>query len=91
MHDSGIIRLAAQAKGDSERALTDLGLTPDMELPDGRVLALVRASVRPRHTDTAMELPVAHLFTLRDGLVTRFQIYSDRRQAREAAGLEESG
>jgi hypothetical protein len=36
-----------------------------------------------------MEYPLAHLITLRDGLATRFQMYSDLGQARKVAGLEE--
>ena len=58
-----------------------------VELPDDRVLVLVRGGFRGPQSGVEMEYPLAHLITLRDGLVTRLQIYADRRRAREAAGL----
>jgi ketosteroid isomerase-like protein len=34
-----------------------------------------------------MELPYAHIWTIRDGLVTHLRMYWDRHSALEAAGL----
>lgn len=59
-----------------------------IELPDGRVLVLTRSSFRGRQSGVAMEVSGAQLVTLRDGLVTRSQLYLDQQQALEAAGLQ---
>jgi ketosteroid isomerase-like protein len=59
------------------------------KLPDGRILVLLHAGVRAKQSGVAMEVPWTHLITLRDGLIKRLQIYSDRLQALEAAGLQE--
>jgi ketosteroid isomerase-like protein len=71
----------------------ELRFMPDefKELPDGRVLVLLRAGVMAKQSGVAMEVPFAHLITVRDGLLTYFQMYSDRQRALEAAGLQESG
>jgi ketosteroid isomerase-like protein len=61
------------------------------ELSDGRVLVLLRAAVIAKQSSLAMEVPFAHLFTIRDGLLTHFQMYSDQGRALEAAGLQGSG
>ena len=58
------------------------------ELPDGRVLVLLRAGARAKRSGIVMEVPWAHLVTMRDGLITHFQIYSDQKRALEAAGLQ---
>jgi ketosteroid isomerase-like protein len=60
-----------------------------VELPDGRVLVRVRGGFTAPQSGVEMEYPMAHLITLRDGLCTRFQMYSDLGRAREAAGLKE--
>jgi ketosteroid isomerase-like protein len=57
------------------------------ELRDGRVLVLGRLAVTAKQSGIAMEVPFAHLITIRDGLFTRFQQYSDQRRALEAVGL----
>ena len=67
----------------------ELRFVPDEfnELPDGRVLVFLRAGVRAKQSDLAIEVPFAHLATIRDGLITHFQMYSDQQRAREEAGL----
>jgi ketosteroid isomerase-like protein len=54
------------------------------ELPDGRVLAVVRFRFRSSsELDVDVEVPFAHLVTFRDGRVTAFSMYLS-----EAAALE---
>jgi ketosteroid isomerase-like protein len=55
-----------------------------------RVLVFVRVSAIGRESGAPVEIPVAHEFTVRDGLVVRFKVYGDRGQALEAVGLGES-
>jgi ketosteroid isomerase-like protein len=59
------------------------------ELPDGRVFVRVHGGFRAPRSGVEMEYPMAHLITLRDGLATRFEMYSDLGLARDVAGLEE--
>jgi ketosteroid isomerase-like protein len=59
------------------------------ELPDGRVLALVRFRFRAPTTGSGVEVPLAHLITLRDGRATAFSMYASEAAALEAAGLRE--
>jgi ketosteroid isomerase-like protein len=44
---------------------------------------------RGRGSGVEVRLPTFHVFTLRDGKVTRHRSYSDRTEALEAAGLQE--
>ena len=53
-----------------------------------RVLVLVRLRVRGRD-GVELDEPWAHLITLRNGKVTRMELYPDRSEALEAAGLSE--
>jgi ketosteroid isomerase-like protein len=60
-----------------------------IELPDGRVVALVRQSGRGRQSGVPI---VAHFFelcTIRDGKTRRIEVFRHRADALQAAGLEE--
>jgi ketosteroid isomerase-like protein len=54
-----------------------------------RVLVFVRVGATGRGSGIPVEMPVAHEFTIRDGLVVRFKVHGSREQALEAAGLRE--
>jgi ketosteroid isomerase-like protein len=56
---------------------------------DDRVLVFARTSGTGRQSGVALAIPTAHLFTLRDGRVTRLEVFLDRQAALEAAGVEE--
>jgi uncharacterized protein len=55
---------------------------------DGRVLVLSRFHGIGRD-GIDLRLPLAHLWTLRDGLVVRMDAFRDRQKALEAVGLSE--
>ena len=57
------------------------------ELPDGRVLAVVRFRFRAPTDEVDLEVPIAHLVTWRDGKVTAFSMYVSEGAALEAARL----
>jgi ketosteroid isomerase-like protein len=59
------------------------------ELPDGRVLAVVRLRFRVRAHEIDMEVPFAHLITISDGKATALSMYTSEAAALEAAGLAE--
>ena len=59
------------------------------ELPDGRLLARLRARVKGRGSGVEMEIPFAHVIEVRDGKATVFTQYTDIDAALEAVGLEE--
>ena len=75
----------------TRESLGEMWFEPEefVELPDGRVFVLARGGFRAPQSGVEMEYPLANLITLRDGLVTRFQMYSDLGRARQVAGLEE--
>ncbi len=51
-----------------------------------RILALVRWQGHGKGSGVEMEAEGAHLWTFRDGLVVRFDVYRDRDDARAALG-----
>jgi ketosteroid isomerase-like protein len=60
-----------------------------LDIDAERVLAFVRIRATGHRSGVAVELSSAIEFTFRDTLLTRFKVYRDRRQALEAAGLQE--
>jgi ketosteroid isomerase-like protein len=56
---------------------------------DDRVLAFLRIAGRGQASGAAFEIRIAHLWTVRDGLVVRGEGYGNRGEALAAAGLEE--
>jgi ketosteroid isomerase-like protein len=66
----------------------------DFEVPDlvdagDRVLAVVNERERGRASGVPVEASHLAVWTLSDGKVTRLQVFEDRQQALEAAGLRE--
>jgi ketosteroid isomerase-like protein len=57
------------------------------ETPDGRVLALVVAHAVGRGSGIPVTLPLANIWTLEEGRATRMEMFMDRGEALEAAGL----
>ena len=53
-----------------------------------QVLALARSRGLARQSGVEVEIEVGHVWTVRDGRVSRLVIYTDREEARRAAGLE---
>jgi ketosteroid isomerase-like protein len=47
----------------------------------------VRTSGTAKQSGAAVEIPAAHVITLRDGRIVRIQVFLDRAEALEAAGL----
>jgi ketosteroid isomerase-like protein len=67
------------------------GLRQDVEhiydVGDDRVLGLVIFRGRGQESGIDVELPYAHIFTLREGLVTHIEGFLSWERAKEAAGL----
>ena len=59
------------------------------EIDGERVLALVRVTATGQGSLAQVDARVAHEFTLRNGLIVRFKVYSDGVAALEALGLHE--
>ncbi|HXB14894.1 MAG TPA: nuclear transport factor 2 family protein [Solirubrobacteraceae bacterium] len=55
----------------------------------GQVIALGRIQGRGRDSGAGLDVRGAWVADLREGLITRFQTYSDRAEALEAVGLTE--
>jgi uncharacterized protein len=56
---------------------------------DGQVLVFLRVSGSGAASGAGFEIHIAHLWTLRDGMLVRGEGFGDRAQALEAAGLSE--
>ena len=54
-----------------------------------RVLVIVRQRGRSKTTGMPVDMLFAQVFTLRDGLETRMEMYADPAEALKAVGLEE--
>jgi ketosteroid isomerase-like protein len=52
-----------------------------------RILAFVRLRGRAHGSGIPLDVPLAHLWTVRDGVATEQHIYVDREEALEAVGL----
>jgi uncharacterized protein len=53
------------------------------------VVVMARTSARGKSSGAEVDLPVAHVWTIRDGKVVRFQTFARREEALEAVGLSE--
>ena len=54
-----------------------------------QVVTFVRQHARAKRGGPEVNMPIAQVWTLRDGLVARMEMYFDREEALEAAGLSE--
>jgi uncharacterized protein len=67
----------------------ELSVEPDRMIEiDDRVLALVHFRARGRD-GIEVQLPLAHLWTMSNGLAVRMDAYSDQQKALAAAGLQD--
>jgi ketosteroid isomerase-like protein len=56
---------------------------------EDQVVTIVRQHATPRHGGPEVEMRFAQVWTFRDGLVARMEMYADRDEALQAAGLQE--
>jgi ketosteroid isomerase-like protein len=56
---------------------------------EDRVVTVGRQHAKPKHGGPEVEMRIAQVWTFRDGLIARMEMYADRDEALEAAGLEE--
>jgi uncharacterized protein len=83
---AGFLRSAEEAL----EAFEDYRSEPEEFIDGGdAVVVRVRHSGRGRASGAPLEMRVAHLWVLRDGKVVRGEVYRNRDEALEAAGLEE--
>ena len=68
----------------------DFHMEPERYFDAGaRVVVFARVSGAAKGSGARIAISSAHLLTLRDGRITRTEIYLDRSEALEAAGLRE--
>jgi ketosteroid isomerase-like protein len=60
-----------------------------IEVDDTRVIAVVKGFATTSHFAGEVEMNWAWMITVRDGLATHVETFTDRAQARQAAGLSE--
>ena len=56
---------------------------------DDRIAVFVLMRSRPMDSSVAVEIRIAHLWTMRDGKAARCEVFPERERALEAAGLRE--
>jgi ketosteroid isomerase-like protein len=54
-----------------------------------QVVAITRQQAKPKHGGPEVEMRIAQVWTFRDGLMARMEMYAERNEALEAAGLRE--
>ena len=75
---------------DRSEMFQDLHLEAERFLDaDDRVLVFLRVTGKGAASGAGFEIRIAHLLTLRDGMLVRGQGFGDRNEALEAAGLSE--
>jgi ketosteroid isomerase-like protein len=55
--------------------------------PDSHIVTLVAMRYRPRGSSALVEMRIAHVWTFRDGLATRMEVFPRPEDALEATGL----
>jgi hypothetical protein len=60
-----------------------------IDVSDDLLIVAITFGGHARHTGLDVELSPVHVFKLRDGKVLRWQVFQNRHQALEAAGLRE--
>ena len=83
----GVIEWQRLADG----AFEEMRFDPEQitELPDGRVLAVLRFHLRGRGSEIDTEVPFAHLITIPHGKATQVRMFTSEAAALKAAGLSE--
>ncbi len=56
---------------------------------EDHVVAIVRQRGKTKHGSPEVEMRLAQVWTFRDGLAARMEMYDDRAEALEAVGLSE--
>jgi ketosteroid isomerase-like protein len=56
---------------------------------DDRILVFLLMRLRPTDSNATLEMRIAHLWTVRDGEIIRCEVFTEREDALEAAGLSE--
>jgi ketosteroid isomerase-like protein len=73
-----------------EEVFREIEYEPEEIIDAGpRVLAAIRYRGRARHSDLPVDVLVYWLYAFRDGKVARVDVFFDRAEALEAAGLSE--
>jgi ketosteroid isomerase-like protein len=54
-----------------------------------RILVFLLMRLRPTDSNATLEMRIGHLWTMRDGKTTRCEVFIEREEAFEAAGLSE--
>jgi ketosteroid isomerase-like protein len=74
----------------NEETFDELVLRPERFFEAGDQVVVVLWMVgRGKHSGAPVEERIAHLFTIRDGVATSLQVYSDPNEALAAAGISE--
>jgi ketosteroid isomerase-like protein len=80
-----------EALEEVRSSFDELRFTPEeiIDAGDGRLLVLVRSTGRGKGSGMPVDDHIAHLWTFRDGLAIRLEIYEEQDEALKAVGLEE--
>ena len=66
----------------------EISIEPERFVQRGdRIAALLRVRLRPKGSAAVIENRIGHVWTVRDGRATRFEIFPEREKAFQAIGL----
>jgi ketosteroid isomerase-like protein len=82
----GVARAAIRWIEGSEWLLVEL---EQISGEGDRLVSIHRVRSKARHTGIEFDIPLAYVWTFRDGKIVHFQSFVDVQQATEAAGLRE--
>jgi ketosteroid isomerase-like protein len=76
--------------GQIDDVFDDWGFEAEDFIDAGQqVVVLVRTSGTAKQSGASVTIPAAHVLTVKDARVVRLEVFLDRREALEAAGLSE--
>jgi uncharacterized protein len=90
---AGIYRGPDQVRGFFDElwaAFDEVEVRPQEFLDLGdRILVFLQMRLKPNESDATFDMRIAHIWTVRDGEITRCEVFTERDEALEAAGLSE--
>jgi ketosteroid isomerase-like protein len=71
-------------------AFAEVAVEPERVVDlDDRILVFLLMRLKPTDSNATVEMRIVHLWTVRDGVIIRCEVFTEREDALAAAGLEE--
>jgi ketosteroid isomerase-like protein len=71
-------------------AFSEVAVQPERFIDlDDRIVVFLLMRLRPNDSNATLEMRIAHLWTVRDGEIIRCEVFTEREEVLEAAGLSQ--